>query len=190
MMSLSPNAIPAGPNAWMLETQASTSLSTRNNAVTFQSPPAFFVTRPRSEELPGWSREKKAGKSNGFVNHSVNTQLRRAFAHLRTLKPGWDGPQSRQPDFDLLAAAAAMLELHLAEAKAGLRLPVIVPCGNGSLQAEWHGPEGSFELYFEVDGDRSAWVYDADLEEEHEFDSSGVDAALQKWIAKLSSALS
>jgi hypothetical protein len=99
-------------------------------------------------------------------------------AGIRSLEDGWAGAGSRKIAEASLVQAERALD-GFRQLNPYARAPLIVPCPDGSTQIEYHGPEGSFEMYFEVDGEVAAWW--SDFANNREFDKTGSDAYNLFW---------
>lgn len=119
-----------------------------------------------------------ASKDSAKVLRSLAAQ----FAALRALKDGWDGPGSVAPDRELLSSAARILSRVLKHS-AHVEPPRLVPVNDGGLQAEWYGPDHRLEVYFDSDGDISAWSEARSSRVEMEEDGFAAVQLLADWVA-------
>lgn len=123
-----------------------------NNSARDYAPPPFL----KGEEISRNSNVVDVVKAGCLEQRPGVPSLRPAFAALRALPDGWDGPHSVAADPNVLSHAARILILAL-EGSAPTISPRLVPVADGSIQAEWHVPNGDFEVYFETDGSVAAW---------------------------------
>lgn len=106
--------------------------------------------------------------------------LRAQFARLHHLRDGWDGNGSYAPDVRTVSRAARILNqalLHLSHVEA----PQIVPASDGGLQAEWYTAEHRLEVYFDPDGEISAWSEARASRVEMEEDGTAAVQLLADW---------
>lgn len=121
---------------------------------------------------------KSVQKSESKALRSLGMQ----FAALRTLENGWDGPSSFALDREVLSSAARILNRALAHSP-HVQPPRLVPVSDGSLQAEWYTPDHRLEVYFDSDGEISAWSEARASRVEMEEDGLAAVQLLVDWVA-------
>jgi hypothetical protein len=114
-------------------------------------------------------------------NHAKSV-LRSRFAALRSLEAGWDGPNSIVPDQALVSSAARILDNVMRHTER-LEAPYVVPVANGGIQAEWYSPQHRLEVYFDADGEISAWSENRETGVEMEEDDTAAIQLLAEWVA-------
>lgn len=100
------------------------------------------------------------------------------------LRPGWDGSTSSPVSRSLGLKAMNFLEFALAS-QTEPEAPFIVPRADGGIQLEWHTKSVEIEVYFEPEGDVSAWATDRDTGYEIEVEDGETLPLLIRWAPRL-----
>ena len=166
------------------------------------SPAAANVANQDSPACNRWISNATASSSTNSIRRASqaaarkvadaaragNHDMRKKFAAIRALPDGWDGASSVTPAPQVVAHAASVLEYAMSNLRS-LKSPTIVPVADGGVQAEWYSLEHRFEIYFDANGDVSAWSVNRKSGIEMEAEGRDAIQMLVQWTSRMNAEL-
>lgn len=109
---------------------------------------------------------------------------RQRFGAALALPDGWDGPASYSVSREVAFYAERLTEFALQSVDQPLA-PYVVPLPDGGLQVEWHSVTTEIEVYFDNEGNVSAWAHNRQTGFEVEKEGVAAVQLLKRWAQRL-----